>query len=38
MTIHREIRPSYHKTIVQGVNYSPLIVGSKEEALVKEER
>jgi hypothetical protein len=38
MTIHREIGPSYHKTIVQGVNYSPLIVGGKEEALVKEER
>jgi hypothetical protein len=39
MTIHREIRPSYHhKPIVQGVNYSPLMVERKEEALVKEER
>jgi hypothetical protein len=39
MTIHREIGSSYHhKPIVQGLNYSPLMVESKEEALVKEER
>jgi hypothetical protein len=39
MTIHREIGLSYHyKPIVQGVNYSPLMVESKEEVLVKEER
>jgi hypothetical protein len=39
MTIYREIGPSYHhKPIVQGVNYSPLMVESKEGALVKEER
>jgi hypothetical protein len=39
MIIHREIGPSYHhKPIVQGVNYSPLMVKSKEETLVKEER
>jgi hypothetical protein len=32
MTIHREIGLSYHhKPIVQGVNYSPLMVESKEE-------
>jgi hypothetical protein len=38
MTIHREIGLSYHhKPIVQGVNYSPLMVESKEEVLVKEE-
>jgi hypothetical protein len=38
MTIHREIGPSYHhKPIVHGVNYSPLMVESKEEVLVKEE-
>jgi hypothetical protein len=37
MKIHREIGPSYHhKPIVQGVNYSPLMVKSKEEVLVKE--
>jgi hypothetical protein len=37
MTIHREIGLSYHhKSIVQGVNYSPLMVESKEEVLVKE--
>jgi hypothetical protein len=36
MPIDREIGPSYHhKPIVQGANYSPLVVGSKEEALVK---
>jgi hypothetical protein len=39
MIIHREIGPTYHhKPIVQGVNYSPLMVESKEETLVKEER
>jgi hypothetical protein len=39
MTIHREIGPSYrNKPIVQGVNYSPFMVYSKEEMLVKEER
>jgi hypothetical protein len=39
MIIHREIGPSYHhKPIIQGVNYSPLMVESKEEKLVKEER
>jgi hypothetical protein len=39
MTIHREIGPSYHhKPIVQGVYYSPLMVESEEEVLVKEER
>jgi hypothetical protein len=39
MIIHREIGPSYHhKPIVQGVNYSPLMVESKEETSVKEER
>jgi hypothetical protein len=39
MTIHREIGPSYHhKPIVQGVNYSLLMVESEEEVLVKEER
>jgi hypothetical protein len=39
MIIHRKIGPSYHhKPIVQGVNYSPLMVESKEETLVKEER
>jgi hypothetical protein len=39
MIIHREIGPSYHhKAIVHGVNYSSLMVESKEETLVKEER
>ena len=39
MIIHREIGSSYHhKPIVQGVDYSPLIMESDEEALVKEER
>jgi hypothetical protein len=39
MTIYREIGPSYHhKPIVQGVNYFPLMVESKEEVLVKEDR
>jgi hypothetical protein len=39
MIIHREIGSSYHhKPIVQGVDYFPLMVESKEEALVKEER
>jgi hypothetical protein len=39
MIIHREIRLSYlQNPIAQGVNYSPLVVESKEEALVKEER
>jgi hypothetical protein len=39
MAIHRDIGLSYHhKPIVQGVNYSPLMVESKEEVLVKEER
>jgi hypothetical protein len=38
MIIHRYIGPSYHhKPIVQVVNYSPLMVDSKE-VLVKEER
>jgi hypothetical protein len=38
MTIHREIGLSYHhESIVQGVNYSPLMVERKEEVLVKEE-
>jgi hypothetical protein len=39
MIIHREIGPSYHhKPIVQGVNYSSIMVESKEDTLVKEER
>ena len=39
MIIHREIRSSYHhKPQVQGVDYSPLMVESDEEVLVKEER
>ena len=39
MIIHREIGSSYyHKPQVQGVDYSPLMVESDEEALVKEER
>jgi hypothetical protein len=39
MIIHREIEPSYHhKPIVQVANYSPLMVESKKETLVKEER
>jgi hypothetical protein len=39
MIIHKEIGSSYHhKPIVRGVNYFPLMVESKEEALVKEER
>jgi hypothetical protein len=39
MIIHREIRSNYHhKPIVQGVDYSPLMVECKEEVLVKEER
>jgi hypothetical protein len=39
MIIHREIESSYHhKPIVQGMDYFPLIVESKEDALVKEER
>jgi hypothetical protein len=39
MIIHRDIGPSYHhKPIVQGVNYSPLMVESKEVTLVKEKR
>jgi hypothetical protein len=39
MIMHREIGQIYHhKPIVQGVNYSPLMVESKEETLVKEER
>jgi hypothetical protein len=39
MIIHREIGSSYHhEPIVWGVDYSPLMVESKEEALVKEER
>jgi hypothetical protein len=39
MIIHGEIVSSYHhKPIVQGLDYSPLMVESKEEALVKEER
>jgi hypothetical protein len=39
MTIYKEIGASYHhKPKVQGVNYSPLMVESKEEMLVKEER
>jgi hypothetical protein len=33
MIIRRETRPSYyHKPIVQGVNYSPLMVEIKEES------
>jgi hypothetical protein len=39
MTIHRDIGSSYHhKPIVQGLNYSPLMVERKKEVLVKEER
>jgi hypothetical protein len=39
MIIHREIGPSYHyKPIVQEVNYSPLMVESKKETFMKEER
>jgi hypothetical protein len=39
MKIHREIGLSYHhKPIVYGVNFSHLMVESKEEVLVKEER
>jgi hypothetical protein len=39
MIIHREIGSSYHhKHIVQGVDYTPLIMESDDEALVKEER
>jgi hypothetical protein len=39
MIIHREIGSSYHhKPIVQGVDYSSLIIGIDEEAWVKEER
>jgi hypothetical protein len=39
MIIHGEIVSSYHyKPIDQGLDYSPLMVESKEEALVKEER
>ena len=38
MIIQGEIRSSYHhKPKVQGVDYSPLIMESDEEALVKEE-
>jgi hypothetical protein len=38
MIIHREIGSSYHhEPIVQGVDYSPLMVESKEEVLVREE-
>jgi hypothetical protein len=37
MIMHGEIVSSYHhKPIVQGVDYSPLMVESKEEALIKE--
>jgi len=39
MIIHREIGSSYHhKPIVQGVDYSPLMMMNSVEALVKEER
>ena len=39
MIIHREIGSSYHhKPMVQGVDYSPLMMESNLEALVKEER
>ena len=39
MIIHREIGSSYHhKPIVQGVDYSPLMMKNSVEALVKEER
>jgi hypothetical protein len=39
MIIHRDIGSSYrHKTIVEGVDYSPLIMGIDEEVLVKGER
>ena len=39
MVIHREIGSSYHhKPMSRGVDYSPLMVESKEEAFVKEER
>ena len=39
MIIHREIGSSYHhKSMVQGVDYSPLMMESNVEALVKEER
>jgi hypothetical protein len=39
MIIHREIGPSYHHIpIVPGLNYSHLMVETKEEMFVKEER
>jgi hypothetical protein len=39
MIMHRDIGSSYHhKPTVQGVDYSPFMVESKEEAWVKEER
>ena len=39
MIIHRENGSSYHhKPIVQGVDYSPLIMEIDEEVLVKDER
>ena len=39
MIIHREIGSSYHhKPIVQGVDYSLLMMMNSVEALVKEER
>jgi hypothetical protein len=39
MIIHREIGSSYHhKPMVQGVDYSPLMMMNSVEALVKEER
>ena len=39
MIIHKEIGSIYHhKPIVQGVDYSPLMIMNSVEALVKEER
>ena len=39
MIIYREIGSSYHHNpMVQGVDYSPLMVESNEEALVKKKR
>jgi hypothetical protein len=35
MKIHRDWTSYHHKPIVQGVNYSPLMVEIKEKALVK---
>jgi hypothetical protein len=39
MIVNRDIESSYHhKPIVHGVDYSPFMMESKEEVLVKEER